>query len=77
MGDLWLVYFASSTIPRLSLDSALRGVVIGAEESLRLPLGTRHRGRSFVLLPIESAKLAGVEPDAYLMARLARRSAAR
>ena len=71
MGDLWpgLVRFIDE--PRLALDNnaterALRGVVLGRKNHY----GSRsERGTEVAALfysVIESAKLAGVEPDAYL-----------
>lgn len=73
MGDLWpgLVRFVDD--PRLALDNnaterALRGVVLGRKNHY----GSRsERGTEVAALFysfIESAKLAGVEPDAYLRA---------
>jgi transposase len=73
MGDLWpgLVRFIDE--PRLALDNnaterALRGVVLGRKNHYgsRSERGT-HVAALFYSL-IESAKLAGVEPDAYLRA---------
>jgi transposase len=71
MGDLWpgLVRFIDE--PRLALDNnaterALRGVVLGRKNHYgsRSERGTEVAALFYSL--IESAKLAGVEPDAYL-----------
>jgi transposase len=73
MGDLWtgLVRFIDE--PRLALDNnaterALRGVVLGRKNHYgsRSERGTQVAALFYSL--IESAKLAGVEPDAYLRA---------
>lgn len=71
MGDLWpgLVRFLDE--PRLALDNnaterALRGVVLGRKNHYgsRSERGTEVAALFYSL--IESAKLAGIEPDAYL-----------
>ncbi|HEU4924619.1 MAG TPA: IS66 family transposase [Burkholderiales bacterium] len=71
MGDLWpgLIRFVED--PRLALDNnaterALRGVVVGRKNHYgsRSERGTEVAALFYSL--IESAKLAGVEPDAYL-----------
>ena len=71
MGDLWpgLVRFIDE--PRLALDNnaterALRGVVVGRKNHYgsRSERGTEVAALFYSL--VESAKLAGVEPDAYL-----------
>jgi transposase len=71
MGDLWpgLVRFIDE--PRLALDNnaterALRGVVLGRKNHYgsRSERGTEVAALFYSL--IESAKLSGVEPDAYL-----------
>jgi transposase len=71
MGDLWpgLVRFIDE--PRLALDNnaterALRGVVLGRKNHYgsRSERGTEVAALFYSL--IESAKLAGVEPDSYL-----------
>jgi transposase len=76
MGELWSGLLRFLEEPRLALDNnaterALRGVVVGRKNHY----GSRsERGTEVAALfysVIESAKLAGVEPDAYL------RSAAR
>ena len=73
MGDLWpgLVRFVDD--PRLALDNnaterALRGIVLGRKNHYgsRSERGTEVAALFYSL--IESAKLAGVEPDAYLRA---------
>lgn len=80
MGDLWpgLIRFIEE--PRLALDNnaterALRGVVLGRKNHYgsRSERGTQVAALFYSL--IESAKLAGVEPDAYL--RRAARAAIR
>lgn len=80
MGDLWpgLVRFIEE--PKLALDNnaterALRGVVLGRKNHYgsRSERGTEVAALFYSL--IESAKLAGVEPDAYL--RTAARAAIR
>ncbi|HKO91417.1 MAG TPA: IS66 family transposase, partial [Polyangiaceae bacterium] len=71
MGDLWPGLLRFLDDPRLALDNnaterALRGVVLGRKNHF----GSRsERGSEVAALfysVIESAKLAGVEPDAYL-----------
>jgi transposase len=80
MGDLWpgLVRFIDE--PRLALDNnaterALRGVVLGRKNHYgsRSERGIEVAALFYTL--IESAKLAGIEPDAYL--RLAAHAAVR
>lgn len=80
MGDLWPGLLRFLDEPRLALDNnaterALRGVVVGRKNHYgsRSERGTQVAALFYSL--IESAKLAGVEPDAYL--RLAARRAIR
>jgi transposase len=80
MGDLWPGLLRFLDDPRLALDNnaterALRGVVIGRKNHYgsRSERGTEVAALFYSL--IESAKLAGVEPDAYL--RTAARQAIR
>jgi len=78
MGDLWPGLLRFLDDPRLALDNnaterALRGVVVGRKNHYgsRSERGTEVASLFYSL--IESAKLAGVEPDLYLrrVARLA------
>ena len=78
MGDLWPGLLRFLDDPRLALDNnaterAMRGVVLGRKNHYgsRSERGTEVAALFYSL--IESAKLAGVEPDAYLRtaARLA------
>ena len=78
MGDLWPGLLRFLDDPRLALDNnaterALRGVVVGRKNHYgsRSERGTEVAALFYSL--IESAKLAGVEPDAFLRtaARLA------
>jgi transposase len=78
MGDLWPGLLRFLDEPRLALDNnaterALRGVVLGRKNHYgsRSERGTEVAALLYSL--IESAKLAGVEPDAYL--RVAAREA--
>jgi transposase len=71
MGDLWLGLVKFIDDPRLALDNnacerALRGVVLGRKNHYgsRSERGTEVAALFYSL--IESAKLAGVEPDTYL-----------
>ena len=71
MGDLWPGLLRFLDDPRLALDNnaterALRGVVIGRKNHYgsRSERGTKVAALFYSL--IESAKLAGVEPDAFL-----------
>ena len=71
MGELWPGLLRFLDDPRLALDNnaterALRGVVIGRKNHYgsRSERGTEVAALFYSL--IESAKLAGVEPDAYL-----------
>ena len=71
MGDLWPGLVRFSDEPRLALDNnaterALRGVVLGRKNHYgsRSERGTEVAALFYSL--IESAKLAGVEPDSYL-----------
>jgi len=80
MGDLWPGLLRFLDEPRLPLDNntverALRGVVLGRKNHYgsRSERGTEVAALFYSL--IESAKLAGVEPDAYL--RTATRAAIR
>jgi transposase len=73
MGDLWPGLLRFLDDPRLALDNnaterALRGVVIGRKNHFgsRSERGTEVAALFYSL--IESAKLAGVEPDAFLRA---------
>jgi transposase len=81
MGDLWPGLLRFLDDPRLALDNnaterALRGVVVGRKNHYgsRSQRGTEVAALFYSL--IESAKLAGVEPDLYLRraARLAIRA---
>jgi transposase len=80
MGDLWPGLLRFLDEPKLALDNnaterALRGVVLGRKNHYgsRSERGTEVAALMYSL--IESAKLAGVEPDAYL--RTAARAAVR
>jgi transposase len=71
MGDLWPGLLRFLDDPRLALDNnaterALRGVVVGRKNHYgsRSERGTEVAALFYSL--IESAKLAGVEPDAFL-----------
>jgi transposase len=71
MGDLWLGLVRFIDEPRLALDNnaterALRGVVLGRKNHYgsRSERGTEVAALFYSL--IESAKLAGVEPDKYM-----------
>jgi len=73
MGELWPGLLRFLDDPRLALDHnaterALRGVVLGRKNHYgsRSERGTEVAALFYSL--IESAKLAGVEPDAYLRA---------
>jgi transposase len=73
MGDLWPGLLRFLDDPRLALDNnaterAMRGVVVGRKNHYgsRSERGTEVAALFYSL--IESAKLAGVEPDAYLRA---------
>jgi transposase len=73
MGGLWAGLQRFVEDPRLALDNnaterALRGVVLGRKNHYgsRSERGTEVAALFYSL--IESAKLAGVEPDAYLRA---------
>jgi transposase len=73
MGDLWPGLLRFLDDPRLALDNnaterALRGVVIGRKNHFgsRSERGTEVAALFYSL--IESAKLAGVEADAFLRA---------
>jgi transposase len=78
MGDLWPGLLRFLDEPRLPLDNnmverALRGVVVGRKNHYgsRSERGTEVAAMIYSF--VESAKLAGVEPDAYL--RIAARAA--
>jgi transposase len=73
MGDLWPGLLRFLDDPRLALDNnaterALRGVVIGRKNHFGSRSERRTEVAALFYSLIESAKLAGVEPDAYLRA---------